>query len=90
MVGKIGKDPRVTIRVPPKLMVKLIAEVEERGIEWENRTEIVISALSEYYMNRDPEKQKSKIIQAFQENPDALKDLVQQIIYDLVGKKPSS
>jgi len=89
VVSKPGRDSRCTIRIPPKLLTKLEAEVEERGMEWENRTEIVISALSEYYINRDPEKRKAEIIRAFRENPDALRDLVQQIIYELVGKKPS-
>jgi len=89
MKNETGEDPRLTIRVPPGLMVKLKAEVEERGIKWEDRTDIVIYALYEYYINKDPERRKAEIIAAFREHPDALKDLVQQIIYELLDKRPS-
>ena len=35
-----GEDPRVTIRLPPKLLEKLSEEVEARGLRWDQRGDI--------------------------------------------------
>jgi|GEM_PF-6469415 len=76
----VGRDPRVTVRLPPKLLGLLEKEVEERNIEWENRGDILIDALSKHYIDMDPEKRKAEILQAFREDPAALRELGQMIL----------
>ncbi|MCK9580796.1 MAG: hypothetical protein M0Q92_10165 [Methanoregula sp.] len=85
----VSEDPRVTVRLPPKLLERLKEEVDSRGLRWDQRGDILIIALSDYFRRQDPAVRKEEIIQAFQEDPQALRGLVQQSMSDILGRKPS-
>jgi len=62
------RDNRTTIRLPPKLQEKLIEEVEARGLKWEDRGDIIIEALSKFFMRESPEFQQQELRKIVEEN----------------------
>lgn len=89
MAEKPGRDPRVTVRLPPKQLERLEEEVNRRGMEWEDRGEILIEALGDFFDNRDPAKRKAEMLQAFRDDPEALRELGQMILAETIRQRPT-
>jgi hypothetical protein len=56
-------------------------------MRWDQRGDIVVIALSDYFMKQDPNVRKEEIIQTLQEDPKVLRKLILQTISDLAEKK---